>query len=138
MYRRLGYFPTESSEHSAEYVPWFLRHDEEIERLRIPVGDYVRLSEENLAEYAAASARASRRASRFEIERSLEYAPQIIHSMETGQPRVDLRQRPQQRPDHNLPPAAASRCRAWSTAPACSRPHVGRCRRSAPRSTAPS
>ncbi|HUZ85046.1 MAG TPA: hypothetical protein VMU66_10150, partial [Gaiellales bacterium] len=27
MYRRLGYFPTESSEHSAEYVPWFMRHD---------------------------------------------------------------------------------------------------------------
>ena len=36
MYRRLGYYPTETSEHSAEYVPWYLHHDEEIERLRIP------------------------------------------------------------------------------------------------------
>ena len=27
MYRRLGYFPTESSEHSAEYSPWYMRHD---------------------------------------------------------------------------------------------------------------
>jgi alpha-galactosidase len=26
MFRRLGYFPTESSEHSSEYVPWFLPH----------------------------------------------------------------------------------------------------------------
>src|SRR5271166_958585 len=27
IFRRFGYFPTESSEHSAEYVPWFMRHD---------------------------------------------------------------------------------------------------------------
>ena len=27
LYRRLGYFPTESSEHSAEYVPWLMRDD---------------------------------------------------------------------------------------------------------------
>ena len=26
MYRRLGYYPTETSEHSSEYVPWYLRH----------------------------------------------------------------------------------------------------------------
>ena len=51
LYRRLGYFPTESSEHSAEYVPWFMRHDEMVERFRILVGDYVQRSEENLIEY---------------------------------------------------------------------------------------
>ena len=37
MYRRLGYYPTETSEHSSEYVPWYLGHDSEIQRLRIPV-----------------------------------------------------------------------------------------------------
>jgi alpha-galactosidase len=41
MYRRLGFYPTETSEHSAEYVPWYLRHDREVERLRIPVGEYL-------------------------------------------------------------------------------------------------
>src|SRR4029079_13841157 len=51
MYRRLGYFPTESSEHGAEYLPWYMRHDAEIERLRIPPGEYVRRSEENLGEF---------------------------------------------------------------------------------------
>ena len=51
IYRRLGYFPTESSEHSAEYLPWYMRHDSEIERLRIPVATYVARSEENLEEY---------------------------------------------------------------------------------------
>ncbi|MFI5908866.1 alpha-glucosidase/alpha-galactosidase [Dactylosporangium sp. NPDC051541] len=84
MYRRLGYFPTETSEHSSEYVPWYLHHDAEIERLRIPVGDYVRISEENLADYA--STRASVLAGEpLDLHReATEYAPQVIHSMETG------------------------------------------------------
>ena len=51
LYRRLGYFPTESSEHSAEYLPWFMRRDEMIERFRVPVDEYVRRSEENLELY---------------------------------------------------------------------------------------
>jgi alpha-galactosidase len=53
LYRRFGYFPTESSEHSAEYVPWFMRHDDQVDRYRIFVGDYLARSEENLAELAA-------------------------------------------------------------------------------------
>jgi alpha-galactosidase len=48
-----GFFPTETSEHSAEYVPWYLRHDAEIDRLRIPVGEYLRVGQANLAQYAA-------------------------------------------------------------------------------------
>ena len=70
LYRRFGYFPTESSEHSAEYVPWLMRDDAAIERFRIPVGEYVRRSEENLAEYDAPRATRSRAASGFAIERS--------------------------------------------------------------------
>ena len=61
MYRRLGYFPTESSEHSAEYLPWFMRNDEMIERFRVPVGDYVQRSEENLEEYERTRRDAGRR-----------------------------------------------------------------------------
>ena len=49
MYRRLGYFPTETSEHSSEYLPWYLHDDAEIARLRIPVGDYLRISAGNVA-----------------------------------------------------------------------------------------
>ena len=40
MYRRLGYYPTETSEHSSEYVGWYLHDPAEIERLRINVGEY--------------------------------------------------------------------------------------------------
>jgi alpha-galactosidase len=84
MYRRLGYFPTETSEHSAEYVPWYLHHDSEVERLRIPVGDYLRISEENLAEYARTRATLGA-GDLLDLSReATEYAPQIIHSIHTG------------------------------------------------------
>jgi alpha-galactosidase len=88
MYRRLGYYPTETSEHSAEYLPWYLHHDSEVERLRIPVGDYVRISEENLVEYE--QTRAGLLAGEpLTIDRdSTEYAPQVIHSMVTGTKRT--------------------------------------------------
>ena len=87
MYRQLGYFPTESSEHGAEYLPWYMRHDAEIERLRIPPGEYVRRSEENLGEFDEVRAEVAA-GQPIAVERSLEYASLIIHSMETGQPRV--------------------------------------------------
>jgi alpha-galactosidase len=87
LYRRFGYFPTESSEHGAEYVPWFMQHDELIDRFRLSVGEYVRRSEENLAEYERVRA-ALARGDGFEIERSLEYASLIVHSIETGVERV--------------------------------------------------
>jgi alpha-galactosidase len=88
MYRRLGYFPTESSEHSAEYLPWYMHDDAAIERFRIPVGEYVRRSEENLAEYERMRAALGRGEDVSDLERSVEYAPLIIHSIETGVERV--------------------------------------------------
>ncbi|MFI6732019.1 alpha-glucosidase/alpha-galactosidase [Nonomuraea sp. NPDC050451] len=87
MYRRLGYYPTETSEHSAEYVPWYLRDENEIERLRIPVGAYIGISEENVRQYEAT--RDALRAGRpITVEGTMEYAPQIIHSVTTGTSRV--------------------------------------------------
>jgi alpha-galactosidase len=87
MYRRLGFYPTETSEHSSEYVPWYLRHDAEVERLRIDVGTYVGISEDNLAEYAATRA-ALAAGAELDLPETPEYAPQVIHSIVTGQPRV--------------------------------------------------
>jgi len=87
LYRRFRYFQTESSEHAAEYVPWFMRHDEEIERHRIPVDEYIRRSEENLAEFARIKDMLAR-GEPFPLQRSNEYAASIIHSIETGQPSV--------------------------------------------------
>jgi alpha-galactosidase len=47
MFSRLGYFVTESSEHLAEYVPWFIKRDRPdlIERFNIPLDEYIRRCE---------------------------------------------------------------------------------------------
>ena len=47
VYRRFGYFMTESSFHTAEYVPWFLKSDELIEQYDIAIDEYLDRSAEN-------------------------------------------------------------------------------------------
>ena len=88
MYRQLGYFPTESSEHSAEYLPWFMSHDSEIERYRIPVDEYVRRSRENIAEYEQLKGRLQA-GEPLEVMREGELAPRYIHSIVTGRERIE-------------------------------------------------
>ncbi|MFJ2774568.1 alpha-glucosidase/alpha-galactosidase [Streptomyces sp. NPDC087300] len=87
MYRRLGHYPTETSEHSSEYVPWYLHHDSEVERLRLPIGAYLGIVEENVAEYRR-TRRALAAGEPLAVEGTMEYAPQIIHSVVTGTPRT--------------------------------------------------
>ncbi|MDQ0791204.1 alpha-glucosidase/alpha-galactosidase [Streptomyces sp. B3I8] len=87
MYRRLGFYPTETSEHSSEYVPWYLHHDSEIERLRLPVGAYLGIVDENVAEYER-TRDALDKGEPLTVEGTMEYAPQIIHSITTGTPRT--------------------------------------------------
>ena len=88
MFRRIGFYPTETSEHSAEYLPWILRSDEQIARFRVEPLQYIGISEQNVAEYdAARSALADGRPLSLE-EGAAEYAPQVIHSIVTGQERV--------------------------------------------------
>ena len=85
--RRFGYFVTESSEHNAEYTPYFLRDEGLIERFDVPVDEYVRRSEDNLLQY-----RKTRRkllsGEDFPLERSVEYGSLIVHSMVTGEARA--------------------------------------------------
>jgi alpha-galactosidase len=88
MYQRLGFYPTETSEHSAEYVPWYLHDPREIERLRIPVDDYVAISAANLAEIEALIPQVAAGNYAEPEEEAAEYAPQVIHSMVTGTPRT--------------------------------------------------
>jgi alpha-galactosidase len=83
IFRRFGYFPTESSEHSAEYVPWFMRHDDQVERFRIFVGDYLERSEENLRELESLE-RDLASGTPFDTEPAHELASLFIHARETG------------------------------------------------------
>lgn len=83
MMRRLGYFVTESSEHMAEYTPYFLKRDSLIAEFDIPVDEYIRRSEHNLERYAEAKEKLGR-GEKLEVTRSHEYAADIIRAMETG------------------------------------------------------
>jgi alpha-galactosidase len=87
IFKRFGYFPTESSEHNADLVPWFLPHEDQVRRFRIPVNEYLHRSEQNLGSYAEIRRRLTA-GEALELQRGPEYAPQIIHSIETGTRRM--------------------------------------------------
>jgi alpha-galactosidase len=88
LYRQFGYFPTESSEHGAEYVPWFMSHDDQLARYRIPVDEYLRRSRENLREYEEIK-RALAAGEPLPLLREGELAPRYIHSIVTGTERIE-------------------------------------------------
>ena len=89
IFRRVGYYPTETSEHSSEYLSWFLRSDAQIERFRIEPLQYIGISEENVREFEEAQ-RVLADGGDIPLHDegdAAEYAPQIIHSILTGTPR---------------------------------------------------
>ena len=83
VFKRFGFFPTESSEHSVEYVPWFLHHDDEVSRYRSEIDEYLRRSEENLDEWERLKAQLDA-GEELEVERNDELASQFIRALETG------------------------------------------------------
>jgi alpha-galactosidase len=83
LYRRLGYYPTESSEHHAEYNPWFIPKGQ-VDRYHIPIGEYLTRVARNLDEFEETKRKLAA-GEPFEIERSGEYAAMIIHSIVTGE-----------------------------------------------------
>jgi alpha-galactosidase len=89
LFRRLGYFVTESSEHFSEYVPWFIKRDrpELIERFNIPLDEYISRCETQIAGWHQMREVYEGDAP-IDVSRSPEYGSLIIHSIETGQPRV--------------------------------------------------
>jgi alpha-galactosidase len=123
MFQRLGYFVTESSEHFAEYVPWFMKRDRPdlIEQFNIPIDEYIRRCEmqtagwelmkdkleqllsgeipmQDIAQQMQAAAGFQGGAvvedheellkELFSLKLSGEYGSLIIHSMESGTPRI--------------------------------------------------
>jgi alpha-galactosidase len=87
MFRRIGFYPTETSEHSSEYLPWFLRSPEQVERFRLQPLEYIGISEQNVAEFEHAEVALASGAPLALEEGAAEYAPQVIHSLVTGTPR---------------------------------------------------
>ena len=89
MMTHLGYFVTESSEHFAEYTPWFIKRDRPdlIERFGIPLDEYPKRCIEQVARWET-QAQAYRSADTIEVENSKEYASAIVNSVVTGEPSV--------------------------------------------------
>ena len=89
MMMRLGYFVTESSEHFAEYVPWFIKRDRPdlIEKYGIPLDEYPMRCVEQIERWKT-QVSSFRHAERIEIGQSHEYASDIMNSIQTGEPSV--------------------------------------------------
>ncbi len=82
--RQLGRFVSESSEHSAEYTPYFLRRDDQIAAYDVPVDEYIRRSVRNLNTYAE-TRRKLLAGESFPLHRSVEYGANIIQGIVTGE-----------------------------------------------------
>jgi alpha-galactosidase len=78
MLTRLGYFVTESSEHFAEYTPWFIKRDRPdlIEKFGIPLDEYPKRCVEQIARWKK-EAEALKSANTVEVKESHEYASEI-------------------------------------------------------------
>ena len=90
MLKRTGYFVTESSEHFSEYTPWFIKRDRPdlIKEFNIPLDEYITRCENQIAAWDQMQAIFEAVDVPLAVEQSEEYGSLIIHSMETGQPRV--------------------------------------------------
>ena len=90
MFKRLGYFVTESSEHFSEYVPWFIKsgRSDLLDKFGIPLDEYPRRCERQIEGWETLRTRLENPDARVRVVQSMEYGSGIIHSMETGQPRV--------------------------------------------------
>ena len=88
MLKRLGYFVTESSEHFAEYTPWFIKRDrpELIRQFNIPLNEYLRRCEEQIAEWETMKRELEDENKPMEVCQSHEYAAAIINSLENDVP----------------------------------------------------
>lgn len=103
-----GHFVTESSEHFAEYVPWFIKthRPDLIETFGIPLDEYPIRCEEQIAAWAA-QAKAYEQAETITVKPSNEYAATIMNSVATGSPSVIYGNVPNRGFIPQLPPGAA-------------------------------
>jgi len=88
--KRFGYFMTETSGHISEYLPWFLKSDAEIARLRLRPGAYIGTCErlaETFQDYQRRVAAGEPFVEPGEPVSS-EYASRIVNAIETGEPFV--------------------------------------------------
>ncbi|MCL2270226.1 MAG: alpha-glucosidase/alpha-galactosidase [Treponema sp.] len=84
---KLGYYCTESSEHNAEYNPFYIKskYPELIEQFNIPLDEYPRRCIEQIAGWKIEYDKLTKE-STLEHHRTTEYASHIIEAVVTGKP----------------------------------------------------
>jgi alpha-galactosidase len=89
MFTRLGYFVTESSEHFAEYTPYFIKEgrNDLIEKYGIPLDEYPKRCVEQISRWQK-EAEQYKTANTIEVKESHEYASSIMNSVWSGEPSV--------------------------------------------------
>ena len=104
--RRLGYFVTESSEHNAEYSPYFMTHGADmIGQYDVPLDEYLRRCDGIVDEFDRMKT-FSKSDEPMEVHRSHEYGSTIIHSISTGTPSVVYGNMPNNGAISSLPDSA--------------------------------
>lgn len=85
--KRFGYYVTESSEHNAEYMPFFIKdkYPELIERFNIPLDEYPRRCVSQIERWEKQRDELTKDP-HLSHTRSREYASRIMEAMETNQP----------------------------------------------------
>lgn len=88
MFRRLGHFVTESSEHFSEYVPWFIKRDRPdlLDEFGIPLDEYPRRCERQIEGWERLRDRMEDPSRPLRVVRSMEYGSSIIRAHVTGEP----------------------------------------------------
>jgi len=83
--KHFGLFVTESSEHFAEYVPWFLKshRPDLVKKFQIPIDEYPKRCEEQIDAWKDQVV-TFREAAHIEVKQSHEYAAQIMNALSTG------------------------------------------------------
>ncbi len=84
--RYFGYFVTESSHHMSEYVPYFRRKPETIQKYIPYRWDYLELCQKRSFASQAAGMQRDMASGRLPTARTNEYCSDIINAMETGKP----------------------------------------------------
>lgn len=85
--RRFGYYVTESSRHTAEYMPYWIKsaYPELIDRFNIPLDSYITNSRKRIGEWEQRRAELVHNPG-LEHARTKEYASRIVEALETGVP----------------------------------------------------
>ena len=87
--KHFGLFVTESSEHFAEYVPWFLKshRPDLIDKFQIPLDEYPKRCVEQIEEWQDQIV-AFKGVANIDVKQSHEYAAEIMNAVVTGSPVV--------------------------------------------------